>query len=58
MSDVEQIAKIMQSKGYCEKSSYQWVCHVLSSMVEQSTIEKVAEIANLQQGYIAQTVQP
>ena len=48
MSDVESIAKVMQSKGYCEKSSYQWICHVLSSMVDSSILDKVAEIANSQ----------
>jgi hypothetical protein len=48
MADVESIAKVMQSKGYCEKSSYQWVGHVLASLVDQRTIDRVAEIADSQ----------
>ncbi len=48
MIDVELIAKTMQSKGYCEKSSYQWVSHVLASLVDQELINKVAEIAENQ----------
>ena len=45
MEIIEDIAKIMQSKGYCEKSSYQWMCHVLGSMVDRSNFDKVKEIA-------------
>jgi hypothetical protein len=45
MEIIEDIAKIMQSKGYCEKSSYQWICYVLSSMVDVSNFDKVKEIA-------------
>lgn len=48
MIDVELIAKTMQAKGYCEKSSYQWVSHVLASLVGQELINKVAEIAENQ----------
>lgn len=46
MEIIEEIAKTMQSKGYCEKSSYQWICYVLSSMIEPSNFDKVKEIAN------------
>ena len=45
MEIIEDIAKIMQAKGYCEKSSYQWVCYVLGSMIDQSNFDKVKEIA-------------
>lgn len=48
MEIIEDIAKIMQSKGYCEKSSYQWACYVLSSMVDPSYLDKVKEIAESQ----------
>ena len=42
---IENIAKIMQSKGYCEKSSYQWLCYVLYSMIDSSNFDKAKEIA-------------
>jgi hypothetical protein len=45
MEIIEDIAKIMQSKGYCEKSSYQWICYVLSSMVDELYLDKVKKIA-------------
>jgi hypothetical protein len=45
MEQIEDIAKIMQSKGYCEKSSYQWICYVLSSMVDKSLFDNVQQIA-------------
>lgn len=45
MEIIEDIAKIMQSKGYCEKSSYQWLCHVLYSMIDVSNFDKAKEIA-------------
>jgi hypothetical protein len=45
MEIIEDIAKIMQSKGYCEKSSYQWICYVLSSMVDKSLFDNVQKIA-------------
>jgi len=48
MKDIESIAKLMQTKGYCEKSSYQWVSHVLASFVNQETIDKIVEIAENQ----------
>lgn len=48
MSDIESIAKIMQSKGYCEKSSYQWVCHVMASLVDSAIVDQVAEVAQSQ----------
>ena len=48
MTTVESIAKTMQTKGYCEKSSYQWVGYVLASLVSQEIIDKVAEIAENQ----------
>jgi len=54
MEKIEDIAKIMQSKGYCEKSSYQWICYVLSSMVDSSNFDKVKEIAEGQEPYVAQ----
>jgi hypothetical protein len=48
MHDVDSIAQKMQSNGYCEKSSYRWVSHVLASLVEPSILEKVWEIAESQ----------
>jgi len=51
MQIIEDIAKIMQSKGYCEKSSYQWICYVLSSMVDQENFNKVKDIAESQEIY-------
>lgn len=51
MQIIEDIAKIMQSKGYCEKSSYQWICYVLSSMIEQENFNKVKNIAESQEVY-------
>lgn len=48
MQIIEDIAKIMQSKGYCEKSSYQWICYVLSSMTDPTFLDKVKEIAESQ----------
>jgi hypothetical protein len=51
MQIIEDIAKIMQSKGYCEKSSYQWICYVLSSMIDQENFNKVKGIAESQETY-------
>jgi len=51
MEIIEDIAKIMQSKGYCEKSSYQWICYVLSSMIDQENFNKVKNIAEAQEAY-------
>lgn len=49
MSDkIETIAEVMQSKGYCEKSSYKWICYVLASMVDESLFENVQKIAEEQ----------
>jgi hypothetical protein len=45
MEIIEDIAKTMQSKGYCEKSSYQWLCYVLYSMIDVSNFDKAKEIA-------------
>ena len=45
MEKIENIAQIMQSKGYCEKSSYRWICYVLSSMIDQSIFDNVERIA-------------
>lgn len=53
MQIIEDIAKIMQSKGYCEKSSYQWICYVLSSMIEQENFNKVKNIAESQEIYVS-----
>jgi|688.fasta_scaffold1833250_2 hypothetical protein len=46
MEIIEDIAKTMQSKGYCEKSSYQWIAYVLSSMIDIQLFDKVKEIAD------------
>lgn len=48
MEIIEDIAKIMQSKGYCEKSSYQWICYVLVSMTNSDMLEEVKKIAESQ----------
>ena len=48
MEKVEDIAKLMQSKGYCEKSSYQWICYVLASMIDLGVLEEVKKIAESQ----------
>lgn len=45
MEIIEEIAKIMQSKGYCETSSYRWLCYVLSSKVDPKILEEAKEIA-------------
>ena len=45
MEIIEDIAKTMQLKGYCEKSSYQWLCYVLYSMIDVSNFDKAKEIA-------------
>lgn len=52
MEIIEDIAKIMQSKGYCEKSSYQWICYVISSMVDINNFEKAKEIAESQPSHV------
>lgn len=49
MEKIEDIASIMQSKGYCEKSSYRWICYVLSSMIDPSLFDDVEKIAKEQQ---------
>jgi type VI protein secretion system component VasF len=48
MSNIEEIAQVMQSKGYCEKSSYRWICYVLASMVDESVFNNVEKIAKEQ----------
>lgn len=48
MEKIEEIAQIMQSKGYCEKSSYRWICYVVSSMIDSSVFDNVERIANEQ----------
>jgi len=53
MQIIEDIAKIMQSKGYCEKSSYQWICYVLFSMIDQDNFNKIKSIAEAQEIYIS-----
>ena len=48
MKKIEEIAQIMQSKGYCEKSSYQWICYVFASMTNLDMVEEVKKIAESQ----------
>lgn len=48
MEKIDDIAKIMQLKGYCEKSSYRWICFVLASMVDQSLFDDIEKIAKEQ----------
>ena len=49
MEKIDDIAKVMQSKGYCEKSSYRWICFVLASMVDESLFHDIEKIAKEQQ---------
>lgn len=48
MEKIDEIAEIMQSKGYCEKSSYRWICFVLESMVDKSLFDNIEQIAKEQ----------
>lgn len=34
MEQIKDIVKIMQSKVYCKKPSYKWICYVLVSMID------------------------
>jgi hypothetical protein len=48
MEKIDDIAQLMQSKGYCEKSSYRWICFVLASMVNDSLFDDIEKIAKEQ----------